>query len=116
MVEHVIDPEEWEIFKSMADPATLVELLNAYLGDSPQLIDQMRTGLATGDIELVRRAAHTLKSNSASFGGSRLAYASRELEMIAKSGTLEGADPKLVEIEAEYAKLSALLVESKNEF
>ena len=114
MVESLINPEEWEMFKSMADSATLIELLDAYLSDSPQLIEQMRSGLAAGNVELVRRAAHTLKSNSASFGGSRLANVSRELEMIAKGGTLEGAATRLAEVEAEYAGLSALLEEAKN--
>ena len=114
MVEPLIDPEEWETFKSIADPAIMVELLDAFLSDSPQLIEQMHTGLSVGNCELVRRAAHSLKSNSASFGGKRLANASRELEMLAKSGVLDGARPKLAEIEAEYASLAAFLVEAKN--
>jgi HPt (histidine-containing phosphotransfer) domain-containing protein len=114
MVEPLIDPQEWENFKSIADPAIMVELLDAFLSDSPQLIDQMHAGLSTGNIEIVRRAAHSLKSNSASFGGKRLANASRELEMIAKGGTLDGAGSKLAEVELEYASLSAFLVEAKN--
>jgi HPt (histidine-containing phosphotransfer) domain-containing protein len=114
MNETLIEPQEWEAFKSMADPATLVELLNSYLEDAPQLIQQMRDGLAAGDVETVRRAAHSLKSNSASFGANRLAGAARELEMIAKGGTLEGAASKLAGIEAEYTPLAARLVELKN--
>ena len=114
MFDPLIDPEEWETFKSIADPAIMVELLDAFLSDSPQLIDQMHTGLSAGNIEVVRRAAHSLKSNSASFGGKRLTNASRELEMIAKGGTLDGAGTKLEEVEAEYASLSAYLVEAKN--
>ncbi len=35
--------------------------------------------------------------------------------MIAKSGTLEGAESKLSEVEAEYAQLSPLLEELKHE-
>ena len=116
MNENLIDPQEWETFKSMGDPATLVELLNSYLDDAPELIQQMRDGLARGDIEQVRRAAHSLKSNSASFGANRLAGMARELEMIARGGTLEGAAPKLGAVEAEYAQVSALLVELKNGF
>ena len=115
MSENLIDPEGWEIFKSMADPAMLVELLDSFLEDSPELIRQMQAGLAAGDVEGVRRAAHSLKSNSASFGGSRLANVARELEMIAKGGRLEGAESRLAVVEAEYAELSARLVELKNE-
>jgi len=115
MSEPLINPDDWAMFKSMVDSATLVELLDAYLDDSPQLIEQMRAGLVAGDIDLVRRAAHSLKSNSASLGANRLANVTRELEMIAKSGTLDGAAPKLAAVEAEYAQLLPFLVELKNE-
>ena len=59
MTESLIDPEAWEAMKSMTDPAFMLELIDVYLSDSPQLIEQMHTGLATGDVETVRRAAHT---------------------------------------------------------
>lgn len=115
MSEQLIDPEGWEMFKSLADPATLAELLGVYLTDSPQLIEQMRTGLASGAVEEVRRAAHSLKSNSGSFGATRMAEAARDLEMLAKGGTLEGAASKFAAIEAEYGKLSTVLMELKND-
>lgn len=115
MSDALIEREAWETMKSMTDPAFLVELIDLYLTDSPQLIEQIQTGLAIGDIECVRRAAHSLKSNSASFGANRLANAARELEMIAKAGTLAGADTKLAVVESEYARLAPLLGELKNE-
>src|SRR5512133_3690546 len=98
MSETLFDREAFEMLKSMTDPAFLIELIDVYLSDSPELIEQMRAGLATGNIEQVRRAAHSLKSNSASFGAIRLTTVTRELEMIAKAGTLEGAAPKLEQL------------------
>ena len=115
MPESLIDRGAWERMKSMTGPAFLVELIDVFLKDSPELIKQMHGGLAAGDIERVRQAAHSLKSNSASFGAERLAGVARELEMIAKSGMLEGAESKLSVIEAEYAHLLPLLEELKNE-
>ncbi len=115
MTDTLIDPEAWEALKSMTEPAFLSELIDVYLNDSPQLIEQIRTGLAAADVESVRRAAHSLKSNSASFGASRLANAARELEMIAKSGSLDGAGSKLEAVEAEFGQLLPLLAELKNE-
>ena len=108
---------DWEVFnqlKSMTGPSFLAELIDVFLNDSPELIDQMLSGLKTGNIEQVRRAAHSLKSNSASFGANRLAGVSRELEMIAKAGTVESAGPKLEELVAEYEKLVPQLVELKH--
>jgi HPt (histidine-containing phosphotransfer) domain-containing protein len=100
--------------KSMTDADFLAELVDTYLSDSPDLIAQMHTGLAEGNIALVQRAAHSLKSNSASLGATLLANAARELEMIAKGGTLEGGAPKLAAIESEYARVKPVLVELKN--
>jgi HPt (histidine-containing phosphotransfer) domain-containing protein len=115
MIGNLIDPEAWEMFKAMAEPAMLVELLDSYLDDAPQLIQQMKTGIAAGQIEEVRRAAHSLKSNSASFGARALTDVSRQLEMIAKGGTLDGAESKLAEIDAQYSLLLPVLMEMKND-
>lgn len=115
MTEPLIDPEAWETMKAMTDPAFLVELIDVYLNDSPELIEQMRAGMESGEIETVRRAAHSLKSNSASFGAQQLANAARELEMIAKGGTLVGGALKLEAIEAAFNQLLPMLVELKNE-
>lgn len=115
MPENLIDKEAWERMKSMTGPAFLVELIDVFLKDSPELIKQMRSGLAAGDIERVRRAAHSIKSNSASFGADRLAGVARELEMMAKGGSLDGAESKLSAVEAEYARLLPLLEELKHE-
>ena len=115
MTENLIDPEAWEMMKSMADHDFMIELIDTYLSDSPGLIEQMRTGLSTGSIEVVRRAAHSLKSNSASFGANRLANASRDLEMLAKGGSLDGGGPMLALIEAEYTLIVPQLLERKNE-
>jgi HPt (histidine-containing phosphotransfer) domain-containing protein len=115
MSETLIDKEAWERMKSMTGPAFLGELIDVFLKDSPDLIKEMRSGLMSGNVERVRRAAHSLKSNSASFGADRLAGLSRDLEMIAKSGALEGAESKLSEVEAAYVKLLPLLEELKHE-
>ena len=48
-----------------------------------------RAALEQGDADAVRRAAHTLKSNAATFGARALSEASRDLEMAAKRGQLE---------------------------
>ena len=52
-----------------------------------------RAGLAGGDVEAVRRAAHSLKSNCANFGALALSAQCRELEMLAKSGAYWKAEP-----------------------
>src|SRR5512143_2995392 len=116
MTENLINSEAWKMMKEMTEPAFLATLIDVFLNDSPELIQQMRSGLATGDVELVRRAAHSLKSNSATFGANRLADVARELEMVAKNGTLASAGSKLAAIEIEYTQLLPVLMELKNEY
>jgi HPt (histidine-containing phosphotransfer) domain-containing protein len=115
MTSNLIDAETWEMMKSMTDPTFLGELLDTFQSDTRDLIEQMRRGLDSGDIDTVRIAAHSLKSNSASLGANRLAEASRELEFLAKGGTLEGGTPKFAVVEAEFSQLVPVLVGLRNE-
>ena len=71
------------------------ELIDAYLDDSPSLINDMRTALEGNDAATFRRAAHTLKSSSASLGAMTLSEISRELEFIGKSENLDQADGRM---------------------
>jgi histidine phosphotransfer protein HptB len=92
-----------------ADVVFLGMLLETYFGDAPQFIAEMRTSLAAGDAETFRRAAHSLKSNSATWGAMNLAALALELEVMGKERTLDGAAPKIDRVEAEYARVKAAL-------
>jgi HPt (histidine-containing phosphotransfer) domain-containing protein len=84
------------------DADFLAEMLNTYFEDSPQQLAAMEAALAAGDAEGLRRAAHSVKSNSATFGALAFSGQARELEMLAKEGNLKGADPKVAALAAEY--------------
>jgi CheY-like chemotaxis protein/HPt (histidine-containing phosphotransfer) domain-containing protein len=71
------------------DAGFVSELIEQFVVDSPALVAAARAGLETGNAEAVRRAAHTLKSNAATFGAVGLADQSRALEDAARRGALE---------------------------
>jgi GAF domain-containing protein/CheY-like chemotaxis protein/HPt (histidine-containing phosphotransfer) domain-containing protein len=73
---------------SGGDEEFVSELIEQFLADAPVLIDAARAGLQRDDADEVRRAAHTLKSNAATFGALDLADSSRALEEAAKQRTL----------------------------
>jgi DNA-binding response OmpR family regulator len=74
------------------DPGFVADLIAQFLRDAPGLVTAIREGQAAGDADGVRRAAHTLKSNAATFGATDLAERSRRLEHAAADGDLdEGA-------------------------
>ena len=57
----------------------------------------------------VRRAAHTLKSNAATFGAHGLADRSRALEEAARAGVLEDGPAQIDAIDAELERVHAAL-------
>ena len=95
------------------DPAFLTELIDTYFEDSASLLPAMRQALAVGSAEQLRRAAHSLKSNSASFGAQELAWLCRELEEQGRAGALGGAAERLAQVEAEYERVRRALLAAR---
>ncbi len=97
------------------DASFLAELIDTYLADSTGLVAELHRALAAGDTDAFRRAAHTLKSSSASLGAASLSARWKELEMIARGGTLDGAAERLAGAEPAYEKVRAALEQVKQE-
>jgi len=83
------------------DADFVTDLIAQFATDAPALLTAAKTALGDGDAEAVRRAAHTLKSNAATFGADRLADRSRALEEAAKRGALKDAPPLVDAVERE---------------
>jgi HPt (histidine-containing phosphotransfer) domain-containing protein len=91
------------------DREFLVELIETYLGDSPGLLTDLSAGIAAGDAAAVRRAAHTLKSTSATFGATGLATTCREIEAAAAEDDLADLLPRVEGAAVEYEAVAAEL-------
>lgn len=91
------------------DGEFLAELLETYFADTPQLFTTMHKALSDGNSEEFRRAAHSLKSNSANFGATDLSKKAKALEEIGKSGELDQAEGSLRDAETEYTKVKTAL-------
>ncbi len=91
------------------DREFLGELVQTYFDDAPSLFSTMHAALAAGKPEDFRRAAHSLKSNSANFGAMALSRMCKELEDMGKAGALEGAEPKIARAEEEYSAVRVAL-------
>jgi CheY-like chemotaxis protein/HPt (histidine-containing phosphotransfer) domain-containing protein len=109
MNEPLIDTRVLEELVANTDAGFVRELLDTYLDDSPRLLDELRTGLSANSAETVRRAAHSLKSNSASVGALGLSAHAKALELEAKAGQLQGAAARIDEIAASYALVAEVL-------
>ena len=91
------------------DVEFLNELVGEYLDDSRRQFVAMHQALADEDAEVLRRAAHSLKSNSATFGAMTLSTMCRELEYLGRDGEIAGAAERIAQAEAEFERVQAAL-------
>jgi HPt (histidine-containing phosphotransfer) domain-containing protein len=73
------------------DPDIVAEVGGLFLKHSPDKVKAILVALETGDAKGLYLAAHSLKSSSAYIGAMRLSALARDLEMMGRSGALEGA-------------------------
>jgi HPt (histidine-containing phosphotransfer) domain-containing protein len=66
------------------EPAVILDLIDTYVQDSQQQVDQLQQALASGDFKTLHRMAHSMKSSSATFGATHLSKLCETLERAAK--------------------------------
>jgi HPt (histidine-containing phosphotransfer) domain-containing protein len=88
----VINKATFEELKELSGEDFINELIDAFLEDSPNMIQNMQTALESQDTETFRRNAHSLKSNANTFGATELAVIAKELESMAREGNLDIGD------------------------
>lgn len=103
-----LDPTALNSYREfMGDEADafIAEIIQSFLEAGPQLIQTAEGALQTGEQETFVRAAHTLKSNSATLGATRLSTLAAEMERKGKSEGLAGMEQSLAEAKAELARV-----------
>lgn len=88
------------------EPDPLIELTDAFEADSKQRLQELRTALAGGDEQMVRRAAHSLKGVSGSIGAVKMSELSAGLE---KADLSAINDAQVQELQQEFEKVAAAL-------
>jgi signal transduction histidine kinase/DNA-binding response OmpR family regulator len=94
-------------------PRVLARIIQSYLKTSPQLVQAIQDAVAGSDATALHRAAHTLKSSSASLGAMNLVALCKDLETMGRTNEFSRAVTVLtqltVEYEAVYIELAAEL-------
>jgi HPt (histidine-containing phosphotransfer) domain-containing protein len=109
MTNSVIDEPIFRELKETLGDDFIPELISTYLEETPLLITNMQQALAEGKAEAFGRAAHSIKSSSASLGALDFSAQARDLEMIGKSGDLGQAAEKFARLTAAYPELEQAL-------
>lgn len=110
MTQDTIDAQTFKALQDAAGADFVADLVKTFLEEAPSMIAELREALAGGDVERFRRVAHSLKSNSNTFGASALGGLARELELAAKERA--AVDPAKIDgLASEYARAAARLEE-----
>lgn len=91
------------------DDAFLVEVIQAFLDDSPQHVQAIQASYAAGDAPAMMRAAHSLKGSCGNFGAARLHTLCAELEQRGRADQLAGLSVLVDRVAVEYAMLAEQL-------
>ena len=111
----VLDQATFERLRVAMGPGFFDELLSTFVEDSRELVGTMRRAVHEKDTDSFRRAAHSLKSNAASFGALTLSALARDLEALGKSGSLDGAAARVERLAAECERVARALGEVERE-
>lgn len=106
----ILDMNVFNDLKDSTGADFILELLSAFFEDAENQMEQMRTSMATQDVETFRRAAHSLKSNAATFGAMELSSLARELETMARNENLEAGN-RLEDLKDAFEKVKIMLNE-----
>ena len=109
----VLDPQVLLSLTEMAgDDADelLTELFDSYLEDVPQRLQSIESAVVEEDTEALYKAAHALKSLSATVGATHLAQLAEALEAIGRAGTVTAEVAALLEqLEPESKRVETAL-------
>lgn len=81
MEHRLIDLPTLRELQHSAGDDFVADLVETFASEAPQLIQEMRDALSAGAGARFCRAAHSLKSNSSTFGATHLAEMARALEI-----------------------------------
>ena len=108
MTPQLIDPRTFEALQANAGADFVLTLIEAFAEEAPRLLAELSRSAAQGDGEGFESAAHTLKSNSITFGATRLADMAQRLERQGPTAEGAGIDVLSAELRATLAALQAL--------
>lgn len=106
MPDPTIDPATFAALEEMAGAEFVGELVDTFLEEAPGMVADLRGAFAAREADRFRRAAHSLKSNSMTFGALALGAMAKAEEL---GGVAASSSAALDAIDAEYARVAVAL-------
>jgi HPt (histidine-containing phosphotransfer) domain-containing protein len=114
MADSAIDRAAYDELKETAGAEFVAELVDTFLAEAPGMLAELRDALAAGDKDRFRRAAHSLKSNSNTFGAVALGVMAKQLELGGLEPVQAVGGASLGALAREYERVAQALAELKN--
>jgi len=109
MSDATIDRATFEELQDAAGADFVKELVQTFLEEAPAMLKALREAIASENADAFRRAAHSLKSNSLTFGARTLGAMAREQELGGPAAAQQSN--ALDALAMEYARVAAALTE-----
>lgn len=106
-----IDPQALEGLRELNpdDPAFLRELIDLFINDVGDRLAELDRALASSDVNLLIRAAHTIKGSCSNFGATELTRLSQVMELQGKAADLPAAIATLPALKTEFTAVAEAL-------
>jgi histidine phosphotransfer protein HptB len=109
-----IDRATFEALKQTTGPEFVMDLVDTFLQEAPSMLEELRRAFAAKDADKFRRTAHSLKSNSNTFGALTLGAMAKELELAGVAKVSESGTQSLDALAQEYSRVAAALTELRH--
>jgi two-component system sensor histidine kinase RpfC len=86
-----------------------VDVIQAFRADARDVLEQLKTAVAAGDLRAVKEHAHSLRSSAANVGGIRLCDALLAMRDLSAKDLRQDGAAHLEKVVSEFAKLDAAL-------
>jgi HPt (histidine-containing phosphotransfer) domain-containing protein len=91
------------------DAELLREIMDFFVELVPQQIEDLSAAVQAGEVATVGLQAHGMKGGAGNVGAVRVAATARELEMLAKEGSLTGATGLVQQLRDDFRELAEVL-------
>ncbi|MDQ2667492.1 MAG: Hpt domain-containing protein [Gemmatimonadota bacterium] len=108
------DEASLERLKRFGGGKLLSEMISLFLAAAPERIGAARAGLNAKDANATEMALHSLKSSSAQLGAMKMQRLSEAGERIAHSGTLDGVESIVQDLESEFPRIQQWLERNRS--
>jgi HPt (histidine-containing phosphotransfer) domain-containing protein len=114
MDESIIDKAVYEELQETAGAEFVDDLVDTFLEEATAMLAELRSARANNHADRFRRAAHSLKTNSNTFGAMKLGAAARDLELKGLDADPARDTAAIAALEAEYKRAAAALKDLRN--